>query len=62
MAGSAYRKGRIEFIIMRHLNTQDGLGIDEPMIDWSSDNKGLNFTSTFRLAWTSNRTDLYQMI
>ena len=59
MAGSAYTKDRIELVILRQSKNFDSLGINEPLIDWSPDNKGINVTSNFKLAWTSRREDLY---
>jgi hypothetical protein len=49
MAASAFNYGRIEFIILRHTPNSDGLGINEPMEEWSTDGKGSNFTGVFRL-------------
>ena len=62
MAASAYSPGRIEFIIMRQTLTADGLGIDEPLIDWSPDGKGINYTATFNLLFASNKEDVYRAV
>ena len=62
MAASAYSKGRIEFIIMRQSVGMDGVGINEPMIDWSPDGKGINYTATFHLAMTTTKEELYKLV
>ena len=62
MAASAYSPGRIEFIILRQTKTTDGLGIDEPVIDWSPDGKGINYTATFKMLFAKSKDEIYRAV
>ncbi len=54
-AGSAYSKGRIEYILHRYGTTNDGLGMGESMIDETLDRLGPNITASFFVTFTKNR-------
>ena len=47
---------------MRQSVGMDGVGINEPMIDWSPDGKGINYTATFHLAMTNTKEELYKLV
>lgn len=63
-AASAYQKGRIEFLIIRQ--GQRGVdiveGLNDPLTDWSEDQKGINFTARFTLAFTKDKKALYELV
>ena len=61
-AGSAYHPGRIELMFHRVGVTSDELGVGESMRDYTSDNKGINVTAKFFLAFTTSREAAYRMI
>lgn len=62
MAGTAFSQGRIEFIILRLGKTTDIMGLNEPVVDWTPDGKGINYTATFKLVWTDDRKKLIKII
>jgi len=57
-AASAYFKGRIEFLIIRQGEQTVGDLVEnlvDPLTDWSDDQKGINFTAEFSLAFTKDK-------
>ena len=62
MGGSAYSNGRIEFVISRLGKSVDIFGTTEVPLDWSPNHNGINFTGTFKLAWTNNIETLFKLI
>ena len=61
-AGSAYQSGRIELMIHRASNSNDDLGVNEPMREVTNDTKGINVSAKFYMAFTKNRDDAYKII
>ena len=53
--GSAYHEGRIELMVNRLGKTNDQLGVGEAMRDDTPDEKGINVSAKFYLAFTHNR-------
>eukprot|EP00347_Sterkiella_histriomuscorum_P020142 403338949 len=61
-AGSAYHKGRIEFLLNRYGTTNDELGMWEAMADQTPDGKGPNVTAKFWLSLTKKRALAFDKI
>jgi hypothetical protein len=47
---------------MRQSPSNDGLGVNEPLSDWSPDSKGVNYTATFKLALTHQKEELVKLL
>jgi hypothetical protein len=47
--GSAYHNGRIELLINRRFNNDEGLGLVEALNETDSKHKGLNVSSKYHL-------------
>lgn len=60
--GSAYSKGRLELMFHRFGTTNDELGMQEPMRDWTPDGKGINVSAKYWVGFSTNRDYLYRII
>lgn len=60
--GSAYHKGRIELIINRRFNYDEGLGLIEALNETDSNHKGLNVSAKYYLQFTRGVDLAYESI